>query len=40
MTEHEVNHTPRIVISWAVVAIPLAYGLWQTLTSVSKLFGA
>lgn len=30
--------TTRLVVSWLVVGIPLAYGLWQTLTSVLPLF--
>lgn len=38
-SEHpQVNHVPRIVLSWALVAIPLGYGLFQTLKAVSKLF--
>ena len=30
--------TARIVIAWALVAIPLMYGISQTLVKVSALF--
>ena len=29
----------RLIIAWALVGIPLAYGIVQTLTKVAKLFG-
>ncbi|WP_345751665.1 MFS transporter small subunit [Microbacterium rhizophilus] len=32
------SQTGRLVVSWLVVGIPLAYGLWQTITSVMPLF--
>lgn len=28
----------RLVLSWLVVGVPLAYGVWQTLVKASKLF--
>jgi hypothetical protein len=33
------THTPRIVVSWAIVTIPLAYGIFETLKKASQLFG-
>lgn len=30
--------TSRIVLAWALVGIPLAYGIFQTLTRVTALF--
>ena len=33
------TQTPRLVISWLVVGIPLAYGLYMTIKSVLPLFG-
>lgn len=29
----------RLVIAWALVGVPLAYGVFQTLTRVAALFG-
>lgn len=31
--------TPRLVASWLIVGIPLAYGLFQTVKTVTPLFG-
>jgi hypothetical protein len=31
--------TARLVISWLVVGVPLAYGLYMTIKSVLPLFG-
>jgi len=28
----------RLVISWTVVGVPLAYGLWETLQKAATLF--
>jgi hypothetical protein len=28
-----------VVLAWLVVAIPLAYGLWQTLVKAGQLLG-
>ena len=28
----------RLIVSWLVVGVPLAYGLWETLIKASKLF--
>jgi hypothetical protein len=33
------TQTARLVVSWLVVGIPLAYGLYQTIKSVLPLFG-
>jgi hypothetical protein len=33
------THTARLVLSWLVVGIPLAYGLFMTIKSVLPLFG-
>lgn len=33
------RQTPRLVISWLIVGIPLAYGVFQTIKSVLPLFG-
>ena len=27
-----------LVVSWAVVGLPLAYGIWQTLAKTASLF--
>ncbi len=32
------NQTPRLVISWALVAVLLGYGIIQTLITAAKLF--
>ncbi|WP_197273495.1 MFS transporter small subunit [Arthrobacter sp. ZBG10] len=38
-------HTPvnastgRLAVAWALVGVPLAYGVYETLTRVSALFG-
>lgn len=32
------NQVPRLVITWLVVTVPLAYGLFQTIRSVIPLF--
>lgn len=29
----------KLTVAWALVGIPLAYGVFQTLTKVSALFG-
>jgi MFS family permease len=34
----EMNQTPRLVISWALVAVLLGYGVIQTLITAAKLF--
>jgi len=35
-----VNASPaRLTIAWALVGLPLAYGVYQTLTVVTRLFG-
>lgn len=31
--------TVRLVVAWVLVGIPLAYGVFQTLTQVTALFG-
>jgi hypothetical protein len=33
-----VNQTPRLVVSWTLVAILLGYGIVQTLITAAKLF--
>lgn len=35
--EH-INHTPRIAISWAIVSVPLAYGLYNAVKAAAQLF--
>ena len=32
------NQVPRLVVTWLVVMVPLAYGLFQTIKSVVPLF--
>ncbi|WP_275002626.1 MFS transporter small subunit [Promicromonospora iranensis] len=32
------NQVPRLVVTWLVVTVPLAYGLFQTIKSVVPLF--
>jgi len=34
-----VAKTLRIISVWAVVVVPLAYGLWNTLQNAAQLFG-
>jgi len=31
--------TGKLVIAWALVGLPLAYGVYETLTRVAALFG-
>ena len=31
--------TVRIIVAWALVGIPLAFGVYQTLAKVTALFG-
>jgi hypothetical protein len=33
------NQTPRLVISWLVVGVPIVYALYQTIKSILPLFG-
>lgn len=33
------NHTPRLVVSWLIVGLPLAYGIYQTISKILPLFG-
>jgi hypothetical protein len=32
------NQVPRLVVTWLVVTVPLAYGLFQTVLGVVPLF--
>ena len=32
------NQAPRLVVTWLVVTVPLAYGLFQTIRGVIPLF--
>ena len=40
MTEPQQSTTPvgLIAVAWALVGVPLAYGLYQTVVTASKLF--
>jgi hypothetical protein len=40
MTEQQKSSTPTglIAFAWALVGVPLAYGLYQTISTASKLF--
>jgi hypothetical protein len=31
--------TGRLIVAWALVGVPLAYGVYETLTRVAGLFG-
>ncbi len=31
--------TSKLAVAWALVGVPLAYGIYQTLTRVAALFG-
>lgn len=33
------SSTGKLVIAWALVGVPLAYGVYETLTRVAALFG-
>jgi len=39
--DHGTTHTPTglIAFAWALVGVPLAYGLFQTIKTASSLFG-
>ncbi|MFI8524688.1 hypothetical protein ACIGB8_09585 [Promicromonospora sukumoe] len=37
-SEQAPNQTLRLVLTWLVVTVPLAYGLFQTVRSVIPLF--
>lgn len=32
------NQVPRLIVTWLVATVPLAYGLFQTIRSVIPLF--
>ncbi|WP_269634809.1 MULTISPECIES: MFS transporter small subunit [Nocardioides] len=36
--EHHVDHTARITASWALVGIPLGYGLFNAIKAAAQLF--
>lgn len=36
--EHHVDHRARVAASWALVGIPLAYGLYNALQAAAQLF--
>jgi hypothetical protein len=38
-TAEPTSASPRLVIAWLVVGIPLVYGLYMTIKSVLPLFG-
>ncbi len=33
------NQVPRLVVSWLIVGLPLAYGIFQTISKTLPLFG-
>lgn len=33
------SKTPRLVVSWLIVGVPLAYGIYQTISRTLPLFG-
>jgi len=33
------TQTPRLMVSWLIVGLPLAYGVFQTIRSILPLFG-
>lgn len=33
------SQSPRLVLSWAIVGIPLVYGIVQTIKGILPLFG-
>jgi hypothetical protein len=41
MTEPQQSTTPvgLIAVAWALVGVPLVYGLYQTISTAAKLFG-
>lgn len=39
-TDTPVNAAPaKVAVAWALVGVPLAYGVYETLTRVTALFG-
>lgn len=36
--EHHVDHTARIAASWALVAVPLGYGIYNAIKAAAQLF--
>jgi len=37
--EGAAGQTPRLVVSWLIVGLPLAYGIYQTISRTLPLFG-
>lgn len=37
-TDRQIDYTARIVVAWAIVGIPLAYGLYHAIMAAAKLF--
>ncbi|MGI8722925.1 MAG: MFS transporter small subunit [Geodermatophilaceae bacterium] len=33
------SQTPRLVVSWLIVGLPLVYGVYQTISKTLPLFG-
>ena len=33
------SQTPRLMVSWLIVGVPLAYGIYQTISKTLPLFG-
>jgi len=34
------SNTPKLIVAWLFVGIPLIWGIWVSLGSVAKLFSA
>lgn len=42
MSDAQISANPstgRLAVAWALVGVPLAYGVYETLTRVTALFG-
>ena len=38
MHNETISHAPRIILSWLIVGVPLAYGLSQTIQNAMHIF--
>lgn len=36
--DHHVNHNARIAAAWALVSVPLGYGLYNAIKAAAQLF--
>jgi len=39
-TDNDPSNTPKLIVAWLFVGIPLIWGIWVSLTNIVKLFSA